>query len=188
MPPSDQLEYQITTIRSLIANTSPQQLEGPTPCSDWAARDLINHMVGGGMVFGAALAGDPAPDGVGWPPPDVLGDDPVAAWDKAIVTFRNGVDSPGALDREITLPFGTMPGSVVVEVVKLDLLLHAWDLAQATGQPFDPPADVVAAAATAAPMIIAPELRDGDTFAAEVSASSGATPMDQLAAFAGRSL
>jgi uncharacterized protein (TIGR03086 family) len=188
MAPSDQLEYQKNTIRDLIANTAAEQLDNPTPCGKWTARDLINHMVGGGMMFGAALKGEAVEMDFDAPMPDLLGDDAAAAWDNAVKAFSEGVDSPGALERDVTLPFATVPGSVVLEIAKFDLLVHAWDLAQATNQKFDPPADVVEPAIGAAQMIIAPEARDGDTFAAEVAAPADATPIQRLAAFTGRAV
>jgi uncharacterized protein (TIGR03086 family) len=188
MAPSDQLDYQIKAIHDLIANVTPEQLDTPTPCAKWTVRDLINHMVGGGELFGAALAGETVtmdPDGE---LPDFLGDNPVAAWDHACATFCNGVDSPGALDRTVSLPFGEMPGNVVLEIGKVDLLIHGWDLAQATGQKYEPPADVTDAAIGAARHIIVPAARNGDTFAAEQTVPSGATPIEQLVAFSGRSV
>ena len=81
--------------------------------------------------------------------------------------FTEAVDKPGAIDRMVTLPFGTLPGPVVLELLKFDLLVHCWDLATATGQPFDPPADTVEQGLQTAQMMISPELRKGP-FAAEV--------------------
>ncbi|MSO80015.1 MAG: TIGR03086 family protein [Acidimicrobiia bacterium] len=120
--------------------------------------------------------------------PDLLGDDAVAAWENAVKAFSEGVDSPGALERDVTLPFATVPGAVVLEIAKFDLLVHAWDLAQATGQKFDPPAEVVEPAISAAQMIIAPEARNGDAFGAEVTPPADATPIQRHAAFTGRAV
>jgi uncharacterized protein (TIGR03086 family) len=188
MAPSEEIEYQAATIRGLIAGTTPEQMSNSTPCAKWTVRDLVNHLCGGGIALGTALKGEGAGMELDGPMPDMLGDDPVAAWDNAADTFRQGADSPGALDRQVTLPFATLPGRVVVDIAKFDLLVHAWDLAQATDQPFDPPADVVEPAMASAQMIIAPEARDGDTFAAEVTPPDGATPMERLAAFTGRAV
>lgn len=187
MPPSDQVQYQATAIRDLIANTTPEQLDNATPCSQWKVRDLVNHLVGGGTAFGQALKGEPMEMFEG-PMPDLLGDDPVAAWDGAVKTFSEGVDSPGALARDVALPFGTFPGSVVLELAKFDLLVHAWDLATATDQAFEPPADVVEPAIGAAQMIIQPPARDGDTFKDEITPASDAAPIERLVAFTGRTV
>jgi uncharacterized protein (TIGR03086 family) len=106
----------------------------------------------------------------------------------AAKTFSDGVNTPGALERVITMPFGDVPGAVVLEIGKVDLLIHAWDLAQATDQAFDPPAEIVEPALDAAQGIIAPALRNGHIFAAEQTAPANARPIDRLAAFAGRSV
>jgi uncharacterized protein (TIGR03086 family) len=119
--------------------------------------------------------------------PDVLGDDPAAAWANVIADFQASADAPGAMERDVALPFATLPAQVALDVAKFDLLVHAWDLARATGQPFDPPADVVANGQATAAMIVG-GARDGDTFGDEVKAPAGATPIDQLAAFCGRSV
>jgi uncharacterized protein (TIGR03086 family) len=186
MAAADELEYQITTIHDLIANTEPDQFENQTPCAKWTVRDLMNHMVGGGTMFGMALKGETVDmDG---PMPDLLGDDATAAWYKAAQAFCEGADSPGARERMVTLPFATLPGQVVVDIAKFDLLVHAWDLAQSTDQPFDPPADVVEPAMASAQMIIAPPARDGDTFADEVTPPADATELQRLVAFTGRSV
>lgn len=185
MAAADDLSYQISTIHDLIANTRPDQMDAQTPCAKWKVRDLVNHMVGGGQMFGAALAGETVGD-LDAPMPDLLGDDPTAAWDAAAQAFCAGADSPGAMERMVTLPFATLPGKVVVDIAKFDLLVHAWDLAQATGQPFDPPDDLVGPAMASAQMIIAPEARDGDTFADEVTVPDDASQLDHLVAFTGR--
>jgi uncharacterized protein (TIGR03086 family) len=188
MATADDLEYQITAIHDLIANTAPDQFDNATPCAKWQVRDLMNHMVGGGTMFGTALKGEPVTMDLEGPMPDMLGGDPASAWDGAAQAFCDGADSPGAMERQVTLPFATLPGQVVVEIAKFDLLVHAWDLAQATDQRFDPPAEVVEPAIATAQMIITPEARDGDTFAAEVTPGGDAAPIERLAAFTGRSV
>jgi uncharacterized protein (TIGR03086 family) len=149
----------------------------------------LNHLVGGGYMIGGALKGDAAPIDPEGPMPDLVGDDPVAAWDGSVATFAEGIDSPGALEREVTLPFGTLPGATLLEILKFDLLVHAWDLARATGQPFDAPEEVVEPTFGAAQMIVTPARNDaGEPFGPEVAAPAGASPIERLAAFSGRSV
>ena len=98
------------------------------------------------------------------------------------------IRSPGALDRTVAAPFGEMPGEAFARFVVLDGLVHGWDLATATGQTYAPSAALVAAADGFARQAIAPEMRDGDTFAAAVAPPAGATPIEALAAFTGRNI
>jgi uncharacterized protein (TIGR03086 family) len=188
MSPSDKVQYQAQAVSDLIAGTTPDQMSNATPCTKWETRDLMNHLVGGGMVLGAALKAEPMEMDPDAPMPDLLGDDPSAAWAGAIQAFKDGADSPGAMERIAEIPVGSVPGSVVVDLISFDLLVHAWDLATATGQAFDPPDEVVDSALEAAHMLLAPEFRDGDTFGAEVTPPDGATKIETLAAFTGRSV
>jgi uncharacterized protein (TIGR03086 family) len=188
MAPSEQLTYQINTLRGLIAGTKPEQMTAPTPCPDWDVHGLVNHFVGGGHMFAAAFRGEEVHIDPDAPMPDLVGDDAVASFDAAIGDFCAAVDGPGAMDKVIDLPFGQIPGPIVLEILKFDLLVHAWDLSQATGQTFDPPVDVAEKGLETAQMIIRPEARDGVTFAAEVTPPSAASPIEKLVAFTGRNI
>lgn len=184
MKPSAQLDYPRETLRGLIANVKLEQLSESTPCSEWDVRDLINHFVGGAGMFAAAFRGEEL--NLGADAPDLVGADPLGAFDGAIGSFTDAVDEPGAIDRMVVLPFGTLPGPAVLELLKFDLLVHCWDLATATGQPFDPPTETVEQSLATAQMMIQPALRGGP-FGAEVTAGASATPMERLVAFTGRS-
>lgn len=98
------------------------------------------------------------------------------------------VESPGAMDRMIDAPFGTVPGSVFARFVAFDGLIHGWDLATATGQAYSLPSDVVAEVSAFAREALSVDMRDGDTFAAEVPAPAGADELSALVAFSGREL
>lgn len=184
--PADQLRYQTTSLHDLMAGVKADQWDDPTPCEKWTVRDLANHLVGGGTMFAASFRGTTVEMSEG-EMPDMLGSDPAAAFDGVIADFEASVASPGAMEREVVLPFATLPAQVALDIATFDLLVHAWDLARATGQPFDPPADVVADARRTAETIV-DGLRDGDTFRDTTGAPAGASPIDQLAAFTGRSV
>lgn len=188
MAPSDEISYQVETLRALVAGTKPEQMHNPTPCANWDVRALVNHFVGGAHMFASAFRGEEQHIDPDAPMPDLVGDDALASLDAALADFNAAVDAPGAMDKVINLPFGQIPGPIVLEILKFDLLVHAWDLSQATGQTFDPPAELCEQGLQAAQMIISPEARDGDTFKDAVSASASATPLEQLVAFTGRSL
>jgi uncharacterized protein (TIGR03086 family) len=67
----------------------------------------------------------------------------------------------------------------------LDGLVHGWDLAAATGQPYEPTDALVAEAEAYARQAVEP-LRDGDTFGPAAVPPPSATPIQRLAAFTGR--
>ncbi|HEX5510167.1 MAG TPA: TIGR03086 family metal-binding protein [Actinomycetales bacterium] len=107
----------------------PSAWTNPTPCSEWDVRDVVNHMtsehlwaaelLGGGTV---AEVGDRY-DG------DVLGDDPVAAWDRAGSGSREAWQAarPGDL---VNLSRGDTPVEHYATEMLVDLAVHGWDLAR----------------------------------------------------------
>ena len=98
------------------------------------------------------------------------------------------VNSPGAMERTISGPFGEMPGSRFARLVAFDGLIHGWDLATATGQSYGPPPAVIAAVAAFAHDALTAEMRDGDTFKEATTAPDDASQLERLVAFSGRSL
>ena len=76
----------------------------------------------------------------------VLGADPVAAWKHSSAVELAAFAEPGALDRTVHHPVGDVPAEVFLGFRINDYLLHAWDLARATGgdETLDPDAVAVA--------------------------------------------
>jgi len=161
----------------ILAGVGPDQLDRPTPCTDFDVRGVLEHMIGGATMFAAAYRGE-APAA-----PDTS--DPLAAFGPALGDLAAAITAPGALDRTVATPFGDVDGETFARFVVLDGLVHGWDLATATVQPYDPPAALVDAADDFARQTLEP-LRDGVTFGTPVQPPAGATRIQQLAAFTGR--
>ena len=185
--PSDQLKFQLDSMHDLVAGVKPDQWTNTTPCDGWAVRDVVNHLALGGTMFAASFRGDTMEIDPENPEPDILGENPLAVIDAVRADLVQSMDSPGAMDRDAVLPFATLPAQVAVDIARFDVLVHLYDIAVSTGQPFDPPADVCDNGRQTAEMIV-PGLRDGKSFGDENSAPAGATPIQQLAAFSGRKL
>ena len=164
-------------LAGIVGAISPDQLDQPTPCSQFTVRGVLGHMIGGAAVFAAAFRGvEPSmPDTT-----DVLG-----GFGPALGGLVEAIHAPGALDSTVHAPFGDVPGATFARFVVLDGLVHGWDLATATGQSYAPPDALVAEVESFARETLAP-LRDGDTFAEPVEAPASATPIERLAAFTGR--
>lgn len=182
MGPLEQLDLLEPLLGGVASGISPDDLGNPTPCANFDVRGVLGHMIGGATMFAAGFRGQAAPempalaDGAG-----VL---PQAG--AALGELMSAIRSPGALDRIVAAPFGEVPGEVFARFVVLDGIVHGWDLATATGQDYDPPAELVAAVEAFARQAIADEMRDGDTFAAATDPPAGASPIERLAAFTGR--
>ena len=170
-----------------VDRVTPDDYGRATPCAAWDVRDLLNHLVST-LVLGQALLDDtPPPAGMApgqLPDTDLVGDDPAKA-------YRQGVDSllsaagGDALDRVHPTPLGDMPGAMLGGFTTLDILVHGWDLAMATGQPaaIEPElAESVLAFARQAFAGMPREPRIGP----EVPVAADAPAVDRLVAFLGR--
>jgi uncharacterized protein (TIGR03086 family) len=187
MDTQQQLEAVLPALLDVVGNITPDQLENPSPCAHFTVRGVLGHMIGGAGFFAAQLRGD----GVPTPPPegtDLTGNDPVATFRAAMDALGAAAATPGASTRVIVTPFGEMTGDEALRYLALDGTVHTWDLAQATGQSFSPPDELVAAVMSTAQQTITPDARDGDTFADATSVATSATPLEQLIAFTGRTV
>jgi uncharacterized protein (TIGR03086 family) len=123
----------------IVAGIKPDQWHAGTPCDGWDVHALLNHLVAGNLWAAELGAGATIEDVGDRLDGDVLGADPAASYATsaatAAVTFRR----PGALDAPCAVSYGPVPGSVYAGHRFLDVLVHGWDLAVATGQ--DPELD-----------------------------------------------
>jgi uncharacterized protein (TIGR03086 family) len=172
-----------TAAEQIIAGIPPGRLAGPTPCTGWDVRDVINHMANGNRRFAASITGTAGP-GRG---DDVLGGDPLAGFRDSLAAVLAAFGGEGVLQRIYPSPFGDLPGAALALLRAAELTVHAWDLAAATGQPRALDPEVVAAADQ---MLRSRPLARGSgaPFGEERSAPPGASPADRLAAYAGRAV
>jgi uncharacterized protein (TIGR03086 family) len=121
------------------------QWDDPTPCTDWDVRELLRHLVSGNAwippIFAGRTVGEVGDRFDG----DLLGDDPVGAWDRSLREAVEAMDPPDAMDRTVHLSFGDVPGRVYAMERFADVMVHSWDLARALGADEDLPRDLVAA-------------------------------------------
>lgn len=181
--PLEDLDRAIGVAAEVVAGVRPDQWTAATPCTELDARELLDHMVTGNLLFTALLRGAAPPDRAA----DHLGDDPAGAFRAASAGLTEAFAAPGALERTYTAPFGTGPGIALLQVRVVEMLVHGWDLARATGQDADFPDDVAARALVASRGALrAARDRPGAPFAAEVMVAEDAPAMDRLVAYLGR--
>ena len=172
---------------AVVDRIDPAQLGSSTPCEEWTVRDVINHITGGATMFAECVEQGSVPDDrlgqllAG----DNLGDDPKGAWDVAARHAMVAFESPGALDKIVTLPFGDMPASVALSIAIFDVLTHAVDIASVTGQQVQD-IDLLETALAMGHRMVGPELRQPGIFDPEQPVASDAAPEVRLLAFAGR--
>ncbi len=185
MTPIEQLSYIVPALTEVVDRIWYAQLEGPTPCAKFSVHDVIDHMIVVGGSFAPLFRGETPPTVAA---PAVYGWVPAAEFSTAMNDLLNAAQSPGALDRVIPSPFGEVSGDTFARFVAFDGLIHGWDLAQATGQEWTPPAELVEAVDAFARVAIAPEMRDGETFKEAATAPAEATLLERLVAFSGRNV
>lgn len=170
----------------IVAGVTKDQFDRSTPCSEFDVRALLQHTIGGQAMF-TALAGGEKID-LPSTPPDMVGDDHVGAYQTTAERAAQAWSDPAVLGRTIHFPFGEMPGMRAIGVLLLETALHGWDLAKATGQNTEIPADIAAALKIGMQMApIPPQFRgDGMPFQNEITVPDDASDTDKIAAYFGR--
>lgn len=163
-------------------------LNGPTPCPDWDARGLANH-----LVFwtgrGEYAAHKQQPPAEPTEETDFTADEDwreqFAA--QALKTAEAWASSPEAWEGDTSLS-GTgpgMPAAVIGGMVFGEWIMHGWDLAAATGQRPEFAPELIEAAYEGAASI-ADMARQYGAFGAEVPVPESAPQMERLLGLAGR--
>ncbi|HEY5172781.1 MAG TPA: TIGR03086 family metal-binding protein [Acidimicrobiia bacterium] len=155
---------------------APDSWSVPTPCAEWTARDVVEHVIG----FHEFLLLRPL--GVRARRPR---DDPAARWSATSLALFTALATPGVLDRATELPGGggstprTMIGALTT-----DVLVHTWDLARAVRQTADLDEELCARAYAGAQA--SGLQRHEAMIGPEVPIGTDAALADRLVAFYGR--
>jgi uncharacterized protein (TIGR03086 family) len=164
---------------SVLADLTPDQLQLPSPCSDWNTKEVVEHVIGGNQWV-QELAGLQ---------PGALPDDLRAAHAATAASAQAVFGAPDGLTREFELPFAKMPGTDFIGLRTGDVLTHAWDLARATGKSTDLDPELAVEVLAATRSRLSPEFRGpGRPFGEQRPCPADRPPADELAAFLGRSV
>jgi uncharacterized protein (TIGR03086 family) len=166
----------------VAAKTTPDDLERPTPCSEWDVQALVNHFLWSATRLSTAAAGRPGPE----PGEDLVAGNPAQSVATRLQTALELWRQPGAMENICSLPIGDLPGVIAANISLLDLYTHRWDLARAVGGDDRLDDELAEAALAFGRGIITEELRARVGFAPPVPVPAGASPGDQLVAFLGR--
>ncbi len=121
---------------------SDDDLTRPTPCPAYSVGDLLDHVVGLTGEFTRAATREPRPDGVPAGPGNPTAAHLPPDWrerlpeqlDRLVDAWRR----PEAWEGIAEAGGVTMPADIAALVTLDELVLHGWDLAKATGQPYEP--------------------------------------------------
>ena len=170
----------------LVTSVADEQLDLPTPCPDSRLGDLIDHVGSLSRAF-LASARKEAGDRDG-PPPTPSAANLGPGWRDQIAETctpwptRGRSPKPG---RGSPRPEGSTCRAEVAGLVVLDeLVVHGWDIAVASGQPYQPAVPELDAAMSFVGSFEAP--RDGSLFGPVVPVADTAPPLDRLIGLTGR--
>ena len=150
------------------------KLDARTPCDDWDVRSLMNHMLDTQHYFvGTARGEDVSPPSP--IPPQMLGEDAVADFDRARAETLTTFAKNGVIEK-------TGPS---LGIAFSDQLLHGWDLAKATAQDATMPEGLPEAAYQIIHGRFTEDQRKG-IFKPEVAVSDDASAQEKLLAYTGR--
>jgi uncharacterized protein (TIGR03086 family) len=175
------LQEAAATAVPVVRTIADDQFDRPTPCDEFRVRDLVNHLYHVVVSF-QALARREAADFSSTP--DYTAD---AGWrdgfaketDKLIEAWSD----PSALEG-VSSGMG-LPQPVLGQMILLDLILHPWDLAMATGQAYRPSPDAVADVHAMVDRM-GPTAREMKVFGPELPIPPGADDFERLLARTGR--
>lgn len=178
-------------VAAVAEGVGDNQLDDPTPCADMPVRVLVNHLLGLTVAFRDAAGKVEGPTTSTPPSPvsDPLPDD----WRQRL---RTQLDEVAEVWREpqawegMTMAGGVrFPAEAAGLVTLNEVQVHGWDLARATGQPYQVDEDL----AQAVLPIVMPtgdaeadaQAREG-MFAPPVGVPDDAPLFDRVLGFAGR--
>jgi len=173
-------------VESVAASASRSAWKRPSPCAEWTAHQVAGHLIDGQRQVQALIEG--ATRIVGQSDPAALAEladgDPAAALHESAraveVSLRNL--SPEA---SVSTARGLLRVEQVLAIALIEPVIHAWDLAVATGQPETLDACMVATLLRGVEQV-GNELVATGMYAPALPVPQGATETERLLAALGR--
>ncbi|WP_411081299.1 TIGR03086 family metal-binding protein [Streptomyces sp. cmx-18-6] len=185
--PALDLEPAARRIAGLLDGVDDDRLGLPTPCPDYAVRELLAHLHGLAAAFrdaarkdlgaGTALSPDAALP--------ALDDDWRETLPRRLEELVTAWRSPSAWTGMTRAGGVELPGEAAGAVALDELVVHGWDLARSTGQPYGAgEAELLACAALLAPADDDPDR--GGVFGPPVPVPETAPLLDRVIGLSGR--
>jgi uncharacterized protein (TIGR03086 family) len=167
----------------IVHEIPPDRWVAPTPCTEWTVRDVVNHLVSEHLWAPHLLRGETIESVGDRYDGDVVGEDPVTAWDRAVQASTSAFENADN-EMPVHLSFGTVPVEEYANQMLVDLTVHAWDIARGAGLAEGlEPSTVAASLAYAS---LRQDAYSGSGLFAEPVAVPSDDPQDRLLAMLGR--
>jgi uncharacterized protein (TIGR03086 family) len=170
----------------IIDGVPAERWHASTPCTEWDARQVANHIIGENLWAAELFQGKTieqvgsALDG------DLAGDDPAAAYRRSVRVAQDAVEAPGAMQSICHLSFGDYSGADYAAQLFMDTLIHGWDIAKGTGGNTRLDPELVAACQPIAQELTR-QFRQAGVFGEDLPVDADADPQTRLLALLGRS-
>lgn len=170
---------------TLLASVRDDQFDAATPCPDTRVGALIDHVAG--LTKGFTAVARKTVSGTERPAkPDAANLE--AGWRDRVARDLESLAAawrePDAWEGMTSAAGVPLPGDVAGLVALDELVVHGWDIAVATGQPYAPSVEEVEAAMSFVTTFDAP--RDGNLFGPVVPVPDDAPALDRLLGLTGR--
>ena len=137
------LEPAARRLADLVASVPDDRLDAPTPCPDYRLGALLDHVGSAALAFAAAARKDTEASSRRAPGSSQLGDDWRHRIPRDVIALAEAWREPSAWSGMTRIAGLDLPGEVTGLFALDELVIHAWDVARASGQPYDPdPASV----------------------------------------------
>jgi uncharacterized protein (TIGR03086 family) len=171
-------------LAGLVRTVSDGDLGAPTPCPEYTVGDLLDHVNGLAVAFTMAALKTPL-EGAGSGDAARLPADFRESVPQRLSELAQAWRSPAAWEGMTAAGGVDLPGEVAAAVALDEIVLHGWDLARATGQPFDVEEDLLQIVHEFVSSI-GPDDRDGSLFGAAVDVDPNASLLDRVLGLSGR--
>jgi uncharacterized protein (TIGR03086 family) len=133
------LEPAARRMGDLVRSVPDDLLDAPTPCPDYTLGDLVEHVGGAASAFTGAAAKDLGDATSQGPSGDSsrLSDDWRNRIPRDLAALADAWRDPDAWTGMTKAGGVDLPGEVAGLVALDELVIHGWDVARATGQPYE---------------------------------------------------
>ncbi|MEU2183248.1 TIGR03086 family metal-binding protein [Streptomyces thermolilacinus] len=175
-------------VAGLLDRIDDRQLERPTPCPDYAVRELLAHIGGLALAFrdAARKAFGPTTDTDPGDARPVLEEGWRATYPRRLEELAEAWREPEAWEGMTRAGGVDLPGAVAGLVAFDELLVHGWDLARATGLPYAPGEDELLVAYGFLEPDASERVAGEGPFGPPVPAPGDAPLLDRVIALSGR--
>lgn len=174
-------------LRTVVAALAADDLNRPTPCSQWSVTQVLRHAAGDQIGYAAFLGAGPGPDEDPFAPSAAPPRDPRAHVEEALARSAAAwaaVD-PQTQQVPVPVPPNKLSARVGAGACALDAAVHAWDIAMGSGQPSPLTPDLSAELLVVARQIVEP-LRQYGVYAPELAPEPGDEVEAELLRYLGR--